>query len=270
MAGPGREGLARRTFPPMRRCRRIPANGSPSRPGFAMRRCHPGSPAPAMASREAFTGWVSNAPITEACVEGMTPGPTPVRRLNRTQYASTVRDLLNLHIDVSVALPGRRSRRRGLRQRRGDALPFANPCGEVSDAAKAGAQLCRQKDPRSRARSLIAKPGPGITAEQAARQILEAFLPRAFRRPAKPAEMQMYQTLFDSARANKQTFDDSVLYALSGVLISPPVSVPCRAAKPGRAGSSFGRLLARNPALLLPFGTARRIVYCWHWRTKAN
>ena len=35
----------------------------------------------------------------------MTPGPAPVRRLNRTQYASTIRDLLNLHVDVSGALP---------------------------------------------------------------------------------------------------------------------------------------------------------------------
>jgi hypothetical protein len=179
-----------------------------------------GAPAPAMDSREAFTGWVGNALIAEACAEGMTPGPAPVRRLNRTQYASTIRDLLNLHIDVSVALPADGAGGEGF-DNAAETL-FLSPihAEKYLDAAKLALSYAA-KDPRSRARFLIAKPGPGTTAEQAARQILEAFLPRAFRRPAKPAEMQMYQNLFDSARANKQSFDDSVLYALSGVLISP-------------------------------------------------
>jgi hypothetical protein len=179
-----------------------------------------GAPAPAMDSREAFTGWVGNALITEACAEGMTPGPAPVRRLNRTQYASTIRDLLNLHIDVSVALPADGAGGEGF-DNAAETL-FLSPihAEKYLDAAKLALSYAA-KDPRSRARFLIAKPGPGTTAEQAARQILEAFLPRAFRRPAKPAEMQMYQSLFDSARANKQSFDDSILYALSGVLISP-------------------------------------------------
>jgi hypothetical protein len=173
-----------------------------------------------MDSREAFTGWVGNALITEACAEGMTPGPAPVRRLNRTQYASTIRDLLNLHIDVSVALPADGAGGEGF-DNAAETL-FLSPihAEKYLDAAKLALSYAA-KDPRSRARFLIAKPGPGTTAEQAARQILEAFLPRAFRRPAKPAEIQMYQSLFDSARANKQSFDDSILYALSGVLISP-------------------------------------------------
>jgi len=179
-----------------------------------------GAPAPAMDSREAFTGWVGNALITEACAEGLTPGPAPVRRLNRTQYASTIRDLLNLHIDVSVALPADGAGGEGF-DNAAETL-FLSPihAEKYLDAAKLALSYAA-KDPRSRARFLIAKPGPETTAEQAARQILEAFLPRAFRRPAKPAEIQMYQTLFDSARANKQSFDDSILYALSGVLISP-------------------------------------------------
>lgn len=179
-----------------------------------------GAPAPAMDSREAFTGWVGNALITEACAEGMTPGPAPVRRLNRTQYASTIRDLLNLHIDVSVALPADGAGGEGF-DNAAETL-FLSPihAEKYLDAAKLALSYAA-KDPRSRARFLIAKPGPETTTEQAARQILEAFLPRAFRRPAKLAEIQMYQSLFDSAQANKQSFDDSILYALSGVLISP-------------------------------------------------
>jgi mono/diheme cytochrome c family protein len=179
-----------------------------------------GAPAPTMESRESFTNWVSSALVTEACSAGMAPGPAPVRRLNRTQYASTVRDLLNLQIDVSVGLPGDGGGGEGF-DNAAETL-FLSPihAEKYLDAAKL-ALTYAAKDPRSRARFLIAKPGPGITADQAARQILDEFLPRAFRRPAKPAELQMYQTLFDTAQANKQSFDDSILYALSGVLISP-------------------------------------------------
>ena len=210
-----------------------------------------GLPAPAIDSREAFTNWVSSSLITEACAAGMSPGPAPVRRLNRTQYASTVRDLLNLQIDVSVGLPGDGGGGEGF-DNAAETL-FLSPihAEKYLDAAKLALSYAA-KDPRSRARFLIAKPGPGITADQAARQILDEFLPRAFRRPAKPAELQMYQALFDSARANKESFDDSILYALSGVLISPQFLFRTEPPKSDGAGSSSGRLLARYPALLLP------------------
>jgi mono/diheme cytochrome c family protein len=179
-----------------------------------------GTPAPSMESREAFTAWVHDTLIAEACSEGMTPGPAPVRRLNRTQYASTIRDLLNLHVDVSVSLPADGAGGEGF-DNAAETL-FLSPihAEKYLDAAKLALSYAA-KDPRSRARFLIAKPGPNVSQEQAARQILEAFLPRAFRRPVKPAELKMYEGLFASAQANKQSFDDSILFALSGVLISP-------------------------------------------------
>ena len=40
------------------------------------------------------------------------------------------------------------------------------------------------KEFKSRNKMLIAKPGPGVSADQAARKILKGFLPRAFR-PAR-------------------------------------------------------------------------------------
>jgi hypothetical protein len=179
-----------------------------------------GLPSPTMDSREAFTGWVHDSLISEACSEGMTPGPAPVRRLNRTQYASTIRDLLNLHIDVSGGLPADGAGGEGF-DNAAETL-FLSPihAEKYLDAAKQALSYAA-KDPRSRAKFLIARPGPDLKPEQAARQILEAFLPRAFRRPAKPAELRMYEGLFASAQANKESFEDSILYALSGVLVSP-------------------------------------------------
>src|SRR5262245_49209238 len=59
-----------------------------------------GLPAPAVDQRESFTTWVRNSLRTEACVDGVAPGPAPIRRLNRDQYSATLRDLLNIHLEA--------------------------------------------------------------------------------------------------------------------------------------------------------------------------
>ncbi len=77
------------------------------------------------------------------------------------------------------------------------------------------------KDPRARAKFLVAAPGPGVTPEAAARTILEEFLPRAFRRPVDPADLEFYLGLFSTSAKRGESFEDSILYTLRAVLISP-------------------------------------------------
>ena len=77
------------------------------------------------------------------------------------------------------------------------------------------------KDPRARAKFLIASPGPGVSPESAARTILEEFLPRAFRRPVEKAEVDFHLGLFTAASKRGESFEDSILYALRAALISP-------------------------------------------------
>ncbi|MBI4906342.1 MAG: DUF1595 domain-containing protein [Acidobacteria bacterium] len=45
----------------------------------------------------------------------------------------------------------------------------------------------------------IVKPGSGVIVDQAARRILEAFLPRASRRPVTAATVTPYLALFRAA-----------------------------------------------------------------------
>jgi hypothetical protein len=75
------------------------------------------------------------------------------------------------------------------------------------------------KDFKPRARVLIALPGPNVTSDEAARQILTIFLARAFRRPATAAQIKPYLELY-----------------------APPKSV-------GRRSSSPSSLAARCPGL---------------------
>ena len=64
-------------------------------------------------------------------------------------------------------------------------------------------------------------PGPKKAPRDAARAVLESFLPRAFRRPATSKEVERYVGIFDKAGQRGVSYDQSLKLALKGVLISP-------------------------------------------------
>jgi hypothetical protein len=141
-----------------------------------------GAPAPSLDQREAFVNWAQDSLRAQACAAGPTAGPAPIRRLNRSQYAATMRDLLNLHLDAAAGLPADGAGGEGF-DNAAETL-FVTPihAEKYLDAAKQ-ALTAAAKDPRARAKFMIANPGDGITPDEAARKILLEFLPRAFRRP---------------------------------------------------------------------------------------
>jgi hypothetical protein len=77
------------------------------------------------------------------------------------------------------------------------------------------------KEFKSRAQILVSKPGPGVSADQAARKVLYAFLPRAFRRPVTESDVAPYMNLFRAAHGQGESFEASVFFALRSALVSP-------------------------------------------------
>ena len=63
-----------------------------------------GMPHPTEAEYAGFTTWLANS-LDRAWVGKSTPGRYVVHRLNRTEYANAIRDLLALEIDVTELLP---------------------------------------------------------------------------------------------------------------------------------------------------------------------
>ncbi len=179
-----------------------------------------GKPAPAAKERQSFASWIDRTLRSAACADGISPGPAPLRRLNRSQYAATIRDLLNIHFNAGHALPADGAGGEGF-DNAAETL-FLSPlhAEKYLDAARQALDY-GAKDPRSRARFLVGEPDATTEPDQAARKVLEAFLPRAFRRPAKPEEVERYLGLFRSAQARAETFDGSILFALQAVLVSP-------------------------------------------------
>jgi len=179
-----------------------------------------GSPAPDVDSREQFAHWVAATLRSQACSDGITPGPAPIRRLNRDEYTATVQDLLDIHMNIGAALPADGAGGEGF-DNAAETL-FLSPLHseKYMEIAKMAMDFAA-KEFKSRTKILVAKPGPGVTPDQAAREILKAFLPRAFRRPITDADIAPYMDLFRAALKQRQTFESAIFFSLRSVLVSP-------------------------------------------------
>ncbi len=86
-------------------------------------------------------------------------------------------------------------------------------------------QVPETPSPEKRAlhyRLLGTEPGESpLQARKAARQVLESFLPRAFRRPVEAADVDQFMTLFDRSAQRGDPYTESVKLALRGVLVWP-------------------------------------------------
>lgn len=179
-----------------------------------------GLPAPDFDLKEKFQDWVETSLRAEACGAGIVPGPAPIRRLNRDEYTATLRDLLDMQMDVGDALPADGAGGEGF-DNAAETL-FLSPLHseKYMEVAKFAMDFAA-KEYKSKSKLILYAPGKNMTAEQAAQKNLEAFLPRAFRRPVNAQEVTPYLQLFRAAQKQGQTFEQSVFFAFRGVLVSP-------------------------------------------------
>jgi hypothetical protein len=195
-----------------------------------------GNPAPSPQEREQFTAVIKPALYAALCEVGPTPGPAPLRRLNRTEYGATIRDLLGVQVNLGQILPDDGAGGEGF-DNAAETL-FLSPlhAEKYLEAAKEALNYA-SKDRRSRGALFYGRsaeerrgfgrrdegapnPDPPLTAESA-RQVIERLLPNAFRRPAREGEVDQYFALFVAAIDRGEPVEQSILYALQGLLISP-------------------------------------------------
>jgi hypothetical protein len=179
-----------------------------------------GAPAPELDARERFTQWANESLHTAACAMGITAGRRSLRRLNRDEYAATIRDLFDLQIDVADLLPVDGAGGEGF-DNAAETL-FLSPLHSEKyiEVAKLTVDFA-SKEFKSRQKIFVAEPGPGKTPEQAATEILTSFLPRAYRRPVDQSEVESYVQLFDAAVKQGNDFEPAILFAIRSVLVSP-------------------------------------------------
>jgi len=176
-----------------------------------------GSDPPKQEERERFVLQARETLLSLCCEGGPRPGPAPLRRLNRTEYGATIRDLLRIEINLGQTLPDDGAGGEGF-DNAAETL-FLSPLHleKYVEAAKEALDYA-VKNPRSRAALLSGKgaeerrfgfgrrdmppePDPPATPETA-RAILDRFVPRAFRRPAREGEIEKYFALFEKKKKN--------------------------------------------------------------------
>lgn len=156
-------------------------------------------------------------------------GEVMSRRLNRAEYANTLRDLLGTEVHVLDVLPADGGGGEGF-DTTGSAL-FTSTIHVEKYLRAAGKALewALPNSPRglkgeraaARARLLVAQPGSRLKPRDAARQVIDRFASRAFRRPLVEGEVDRFLALFDRAWKRGDGYVPSVRLALQGVLVSP-------------------------------------------------
>ena len=83
--------------------------------------------------------------------------------------------------------------------------------------------------PESHRRIIFTTPKSTSDLSRASHAILERFASRAFRRPAKESELAKLEKLVDLALYNGDSFERGIQLAVEAVLVSPAISLSCRA-----------------------------------------
>ena len=147
------------------------------------------------------------------------PGDATLRRLNRTEYNNTVRDLMGDETRPADDFPVDSA-----------GVVFDNevdvqtiPPVLVEQYARAAEQLAAAalaEDSPERARILTCD-GAGETHDTCARDILTAFARRAFRRPVEAVEIDRLMPFVAMVEEDGGTFDEGIGLAIQAILVDP-------------------------------------------------
>jgi len=176
--------------------------------------------APSDEERQLLVDWIEASLRSADCSQQDEPGRVTVRRLNRIEYQNTIRDLLGMELDAARDLPNDPAGNGFDNQ--GDTL-FIPPVlmEKYLDTTKRLLQQAIAEDAPGGAVLLAATPSESVTASDAARQNLQQFVPRAFRRPANEEEIAARVALVEAALARGESFEQGMQTALASVLLSP-------------------------------------------------
>jgi hypothetical protein len=199
---------------------------------------------PSEAERKVLHSWVKHVATAqvdyskftkEQLIDALAVPPTN-RRLNRMEYNNTLRDLFGVDFNVGEMLPSEGGGGEGFDN--AGATLFITPvliekyleAAEVVLSTMLPANEKKEhkhdvdstrKLTEARKRLLKVLPGKDETAQSAAKKIIEAILPRAFRRPVTSDEVERHLDIFEQAIARKDSFEQALKLALKSILISP-------------------------------------------------
>lgn len=190
-----------------------------------------------------------------ACNGTISPGRSPLRRLNAREYDNTVRDLVATTKSYSATFPA---------DNRG--VGFSNNADSLltDNLLAEGYQKAAEEMAAAAVMNLGAlAPACNATtmgAATCAKSFIQAFGKKAFRRPLTDAEVTRYQTIFTTGSTGA-TYNDGISLVIEAMLQSPMFLYRVE----------IGTPTAANPAVasLTPFELASRMSY-FLWQSKPD
>lgn len=195
-----------------------------------------GAAQPEEADRQMFVDWLAKLKY----LSHKDPGPFVIRRLTKTEYANTLRDLFGVEPSVADGLPDEVSGEGYLNSLSPLQLEqYLTIADKVLHwiAAPAGAP------PTAVQKRLFGERMPPPKADQraAARNVARSLARKAYRRPPTDAELDVLMATFDLGRRNNLAYPQALQLMLKAILVSPQFLfiTPARGAE-AEAGSGTG------------------------------
>jgi hypothetical protein len=190
---------------------------------------------PAAEERARLAKWLQdNATRIDLDAIPKDPGRVTIRRLNRSEYNNSVRDLFGVDFKPGKNFPADGAGGGGFTNN-ADTL-FLPPILMENYLAAAGSVLDQAfASEKLRKRILFVEPSDKLSAEDAARKILVYFSSFAFRRYATDPEAERFMGLFRKTIEGGGTFDQAMKLALKAVLVSPRFLFRSEKDQPGNA-----------------------------------
>jgi hypothetical protein len=179
-------------------------------------------PQPTANERELITRWVQSFFFPCDC-DHPDPGRVTIRRLNRAEYNNTIRDLVGVNFQPAGDFPADDAGY-GF-DNIGDVLSLSPVLLEKYLAAAEKVLTAAYPPVWERSEGKGGKSSKARASSQTdverAREVIETFGRRAFRRPVTKEEMDRYLQLFREAASDGESFEKSVKVVLEAILISP-------------------------------------------------
>ncbi len=188
-----------------------------------------GRPQPSRAEIEAVTKWVEAEQAKADCGRTVDPGRVTIRRLNRSEYNNTIRDLVGLDFRPAADFP---SDDVGYGfDNIGDVLSippilmekYLAAAESIAEQAIVVGSHARPpaRSWESHRRIVFQTPKQPEEFQECAAAVMQQFASRAYRRPVTGGELAKLLRFVDLARENGDSFERGIQLAVQATLVSP-------------------------------------------------
>jgi hypothetical protein len=175
---------------------------------------------PTAAEVDLVLKWIDTQTAQVDCTKGRDPGRVTLRRLNRAEYKNTIRDLVGIDFKPADDFPAD-DVGYGF-DNIGDVLSLSPLLMEkyLAAAEKIAEEAFKNPDTRKR---ILYKPLPGGRRKRSegAREIVQNFARRAYRRPVSPDEVTRLLRFVEMVIQDGGTPERGVQLAVQAALVSP-------------------------------------------------